>query len=77
MSGNKLKTARVVSVVAATVISLACGTNVDMPTQFVPVHTLIVSIVCVLGMGARVRREDEALLNSEQFDRWLSAPQNE
>ena len=77
MSGNKLRTARVVSVVAATVISLACGTNVDMPTQFVFVHTLIVAIVCVLSMGTRICREDEALLNSEQFDRELSAPQNE
>ena len=28
MAGDKLQTARVVSVVAATVISLACGTNV-------------------------------------------------
>ena len=77
MSGNKLRTARVVSVVAATVISLACGTNVDMPTHFVFVYTLTESIVCVLGMGARICREDEALLNSEQFDRGLSAPQNE
>ena len=65
-----------VSVVAATVISLACGTNVDMPTHFVFLYTLIESIVCVLGMGARVCREDEALLNSKQFDRELPAPQN-
>ena len=74
MSGNKLRTARVVSVIAATVISLACGTNVGMPTQFVFVYTLMLSIVCVLGMGARICREDEALLNPEQFDRGLSAP---
>ena len=72
MSGNKLKTARVISVIAATAISLACGTNVVTLAILSLCNPLTALIVCVLGMGTSICRKVEALFNPEQFDCALS-----
>lgn len=60
MAESKLRAARIVSVVAATVISLSCGTNVCHVLRGIFVPMLIRFTVRLLGMGSSVRDPDEA-----------------
>ena len=64
MSERSLKAARIVSSVAATFISLACGTNVR--TGIIAISMIMLTrLVCLFGMGTPIRREAEALLNAK------------
>ncbi len=64
---------RVVSVIAATFISLACGTNVSSCRRLQKLITgdsdLISLLVCLFGLGPSIRRADEVFIHSEQLDR--------
>lgn len=64
---------RVVSVLAATVISLACGTNVSPCHRFKTLITGVLELirlpVCLFGVGPPIRRADEVFVHSEQLDR--------
>ena len=68
MAERKLRTARIVSVIAATVISLACGTNVGASETFRHPHLLTKYIVCLFSLGSGLCGQVEALLDPEQFD---------
>jgi hypothetical protein len=63
-SERKLKAARVVSLIASTLISLSCGTIVGHTTRRIN-SKLNCWIVCLFGLGARFRRETEALVDSK------------
>ena len=56
MSGKSLKVARIVSSVAATFISLACGTNVREIVITISI-ILLTLIVCLFSMGTAIRGE--------------------
>lgn len=71
MTERELRTARVVSVVAATAISLACGTNVRFYDAIQRLYLLIRCSVCLLCLGSSLRRQVEALLDPEQSDSTL------
>ena len=58
--------ARIVSVVAATIIALASGTNVRRMLLMVEGAVLKRLPVCLLGLGARVWGQIEALLDPNQ-----------
>ena len=68
MSERKSLVTRVVSVIAATVIALACGTNVSTPhlRYSLSVQGLINFTVCLFGVGPSIRRADEVLIHSKQ-----------
>lgn len=65
MSDTKLKVARIISVVAATLISLACGTNVSHHIA-VNFKQLNLETVCILSMGPAICGKNEALGNRKQ-----------
>jgi len=64
MSEISLNKARIVSSVAATVISLACGTNVRY-IALEELVTCLISAVCVFSMGASIRRETASDVDGE------------
>lgn len=64
MSERSLKAARIVSSIAATFMSLACGTNVRIQIIAISI-VMLTGIVCLFGMGTPIRREVEALLNAK------------
>lgn len=66
MSESKLRAARIVSVVAATVISLSCGTNVCHVVRDIFVQMLIKLTVRLFSMGPSIRDPDEAHKDGEQ-----------
>lgn len=66
MSDKTLKTARIVSSIAATCISLACGTNVGQP--FILLKLTLIKIVRLLSMGSPIRGEAQALIDGAEPD---------
>jgi hypothetical protein len=56
---------RIVSIVAATLIALACGTNVCTGMAYEALANLF-RAVCLLSMGATVRPKTQTLLNRKQ-----------
>lgn len=81
MAGPLHKTARVVSVIAGTLVALSCGTNVRPRCSwlyliyfFLVVYSPDNMTVCILGMGSAVRSSDEALVNREQPNRESAWP---
>lgn len=65
MSEKQLHTARIVSSIAATAISLACGTNV---CSLNPCYAVLTRAVCLFSMGTAIRGEAQALLNRTELD---------
>lgn len=83
MAGPLHQTARVVSVIAGTLVALSCGTNVRLldcrwlsVVWFYSLMRMLTDILAVriLGMGSAVRPSHEALVNRKQPNResaWL------
>ena len=65
MSDRTKRVARVVSVIAATVISLACGTNVIF-YSLLSAELQLIPAVRILSMGTGIRPEAQALIHPEQ-----------
>jgi hypothetical protein len=70
------KNARIVSVIAATVIALACGTNVSGPLRALSA-LLTTRPVCLLGMGTPIRAEAQVVLHPEQSHRKIKTTEAE
>lgn len=70
LPGADPKRARLISVIAATAISMACGTNVSKLLEH-GVYTNDNVIVCLLSMGSPIRRTASPLLDPEQPHRTL------
>lgn len=66
MSEKSLNRARWVSSVAATCISLACGTNVGLKSAINIV--ILTIIVCLFSMGSAVWRKTQALIDRAEPD---------
>lgn len=66
------QTARVLSVVAGTLVALSCGTNVSLD-EFLALVEMVANgygfTVCVFSMGTAICSPDEALIDGEQLDR--------
>lgn len=71
MQEPNLKGARVVSIVAAVFIALACGTNVSGLLELTDSFSLLVK-VRLLDMGPAIRRAIEAVVHGEQPNRMPS-----
>ena len=66
MSESSHRTLRILSVVAGTITSLACGTNVMNLLSFYEDMTLTSCTVRLFSMGASIRCKDAAFGNAEQ-----------
>lgn len=68
MADTGLKAKRLVSIVAATMVALACGTNVWFYGKEILFSGRLLNCetVCILGLVASVRREDEAFIYPNQ-----------
>jgi hypothetical protein len=66
------KKTRIVSVVAATAISLACGTNVSCHP--LTRNQLLTPAVCLLSMGSPIRGQAATVCDTEQCHRTITHP---
>ncbi|KAJ5292707.1 uncharacterized protein N7443_008660 [Penicillium atrosanguineum] len=77
MTGALHSTARIVSVVAGTLVALSCGTNVG-DLEFLASSDVAVDTfpVCIFRVGSAICPSDEALVDREQLDPWQGVAGN-
>lgn len=65
MSGSLHRTARIISVIAGTLVALSCGTNVRDISNLISFRTIKLNSVsvCILRVGATIRAANEALFD--------------